>query len=264
MSGSFGIESGQIVVRKDGRTVLTTGNSLVQFLTSEQTFAANAVFPDVPKGEIYMLQWNILYSASKWNYLFNNASCVGARPQEWTNSIVLGPVPAGADTFIGRVRLNRTVSPTHSWANEALVPRVTQNEFVQLTGSILLEQVRGFCRSLSVYISGGNLIVDMQQSCGPISGNFVTWGNFIEGGNSLGGENSVPSGAGKYVHTAHAGFTATGITDNWTTSNPFIDSVVGTYTKMRNGGSSEAPYSDPTNYGSTYAITVQGRFGRRS
>ncbi len=264
MSGSFGVEGGQIVVRKDARVVLATNNTLIQFLTNEQTFSANAVFPDVPKGEIYMLQWNILYSASKWNFLFNNASCVGAQPQEWSNQIILGPAPAGADTFIGRASLNRTVSPTHSWANEALVPRVTQNQFFQLSGSVLLEQVRGFCRALTVYISGGNLVVDMQQSCGPISGNFVSWGILQENGNSLGGQNSVPSGAGKYVLTASPGFTATGITDNWTTANPFIDSVMGTYAKMVNGGSSEAPYSDPTNYGATYAITVQGRFGRRS
>src|SRR5690606_16048208 len=108
--------------------------------------------------------WNILYSASKWNYLFNNASCVGAMPQEWSNSIVLGPAPAGADIFVGRISLDRTVSPSHSWANESLTPRVPMGQSIQITGSLLLEQVRGFCRSLSVYISGGNLIVDMQQS----------------------------------------------------------------------------------------------------
>ena len=267
MSGSFGFSGGQLVIQKDGRTVLSTSGTLVQFLTTERTFSQNCAFPDVPKGEIYFYGYDVNYSAlaGGYNYAFTNISTVGARPQEWSNQIVLGAVPAGADIFWGRISLTRTVSPSHAWGNESLTPRVVQGQYMQITGSILLEQVRGLSRVLSVFISGGNLIADLQQSCGPVSGNFGTWGSpLAEGSSARGGENSAPSGAGRLVYAGNPGLTGTGTVENFYSSSPFIPDLVGTAVRFQNGGTNESPYSDPTNYASTYAITVRGRFGRRS
>jgi hypothetical protein len=265
MSGFLGYKDGELVIEKDDRLTFATGDRLVQFLTTEQTFTQNCVFPDVPKGELYIFEYDIDYTSlgSSYGYTFRNASCVGARPQEWDDQIVLGAVPDGADIFWGKISLTRTVSPTHSWGTESMTPRVVQGQYMQLTGSILLEQVRGLSRVLSVFIEDGNLIADLQQSCGPAAGNFGQWGVPIAmATTALGGQNLAPSGAGKYVATAHAGFTGTGTTTSY--SGGFGTSIVDLATAYYNGGANEAPYSDPTNYGATYAITVKGRFGRRS
>lgn len=264
MSGFVGYVGGQLIIEKDDRLVLSTGDTLVQFLTAEQTFSQNCAFPDVPKGEIYVWEYDVRNIPGGYNVVVDNVSCVGARPQDWETQIVLGTVPAGADIFWGKITLSRIVGPSHPWGNESLATRVTQNQAMQITGSMLLEQVRGLSRVLSVFISGGNLVVDMQQSCGPVSGNFGAWGQpLAEFTSTIGGTNSAPSGAGKYVHTAHTGFTGSNILTKF--SSTFPEETVLTFVqRFQNGAANEAPYSDPTNYGVTYAITVKGRFGRRS
>ena len=266
MSGFVGFVGGQLIIEKDDRLVMSTGDTLVQFLTTEQTFSRNCVFPDVPKGEGYQFFFDIDYSALAESYgcVFSNASVVLARPQEWENQLVLGAVPDGADIFWGKALLNRTVGPSHAWSVESLVPRVRMNDYIQITGSFLLEQVRALTRVLSVFISGGNLIVDLQQSCGPVSGNFVNWGQTMAPeADRRGGSNTAVSGAGKYVHTAHNGFSFSGSFDDYSSTFP-VPTVVSTAAQFQNGGVNEAPYSDVTNYGVTYALTVKGRFGRRS
>ncbi|QDZ10512.1 hypothetical protein [Devosia ginsengisoli] len=266
MSGFVGYVGGQLVIEKDDRLVLSTGDTLVQFLTSEQTFSRNCVFPDVPKGEGYVYNFDVDYSAlaESYGYVFNNASCVLAKPQEWENQITLGAIPDGADIFWGKALLNRTVGPSHSWGVESLTPRIRMNDYIQITGSFLLEQVRGLSRALSVFISGDNLIVDLQQSCGPAAGNFGNWGQTMAPeADRRGGNVSAPSGAGKYVHTAHNGFTGSGTVDDYSNTFP-VPTLVTIAAQYQNGGVNEAPYSDPTDYGVTYALTVKGRFGRRS
>ncbi|MEO9297558.1 hypothetical protein [Devosia alba] len=265
MAGAVGYVDGELVITKDGRTVLTTMGKLIQFLTTEQTFTTSAVYPDVPKGEGYVWEYHVVKEPGGYSVAVDNSSSVLARPQEWTNQLVLGAVPAGADIFIGRISLNRTVAPTHSWSSEALVPRVPMNQAMQITGSILLEQVRGLGRVMSVFISDGNLVLDLQQSCGPVSGNFVTWGQPLAfEQSSLGGVNSAPSGPGKYVALADIGYSGSGGVAKFSSTNPFEETVLSIVSRYQKGGSTQAVYSDPTNYGTTYAVTVKGRFGRRS
>src|SRR5690606_38391456 len=117
-------------------------------------FSQNCVYPDVPKGEIYLFAYDVDYSslAAGYGYTFTNASCVGAQPQEWESQLVLGSAPDGADIFWGKVSLTRTVNPSHSWGDESLTPRVVQGQYMQITGSMLLEQARGLSRVLSVFI----------------------------------------------------------------------------------------------------------------
>lgn len=277
MSGSMRYESGELVIRNGSRATFTTAGDLVQFLTTEQTYSASLAFPDVPKGELYGAAYDIDYTAggggpSQYGYDIINVAGVGARPQEWSNTITLGSVPSGAEVFIGRATLSRTVAPSHGWVNGTISPRVPMGVGIQITGSFTLEQELGFGRGLSIYIADGSaarpgtpgqLVAHIQQSVGPACGGAGVWGTLIAPNqDSIGGENVFPSGGGILVYQ--------------NPSAPYTNSISGTtfaadyyapgglldiVASMLRGGSSAAVYSDPTNYASTYSLTVQGRFG---
>jgi len=265
MTGSMKYEDGELVVRQGSRITMTTAGQMVQFLTAEQTYTASLAFPDVTKGELYGVQYDVDYSAGVgYGYDVQNVSAVGALPQEWSNTLTLGAVPSGADIFIGRATLTRTVSPTHNWLYGPINPRIPAGVGIQITGTFTLEEELGFGRQMSIYISGGNLVVELQQSVGPACGGAGDWGKpLTPNEDAIGGRNVFPSGGGILIYQ--------------NPSAPYSKSVNGSVSgfyppfglttkvdPMYHGQSNAAVYSDPTNYASTYSLTVNGRYGRRS
>ncbi|MET3899662.1 hypothetical protein ABIB57_003624 [Devosia sp. UYZn731] len=266
----FSIEGGRIVIDYGSRRVATTGGTLLQFLTGAQSFSTSIGFPDANKVPLY--QWlGTIQRAVGDNFLAHREArpLVGARPQEWGNTIILGAAPAGADLFIGQATLVRTAAPSHTWLGTPIAPVIPQGVAIQLTGSMLVEMTVGITRGLTVDIVGGNLVALLQHSVGPAAGNFTTSGEVpldypsvssSPGNLHQGAENNAPSGAAIPV---------------WWSSlvqgtQSFSGSISGgpnarAYANAsRYGGSAQVGYSDPTNYASTYSLVVNGRFGRRS
>lgn len=255
---------GHFRITDGARQVFATDANLLMLLTAEQTFSATLSFPDVPKTEIYGWEWvsNDIPLSSSYGWGATGQSLVGARPQEWNNTIVLGSVPAGANIHMGRAAFTRTAAPSHAWIGYPIEVAVPQSVEMQIAGSFILEMAPGFCRAASIYISGGNLVAYLQQSVGDGAGNFDSWGNAAPAaGDTAGGANTSAGGASFPVY--------------WNNSSPYRKVGSGTGTigvgpgsvgaqvaAYNNGGSQEATYSDPTNYASTYSLTVKTRFGR--
>lgn len=253
-----------MVIEQDGREPFTTAGDLLMLLTSEQTFTANLVYPDAVKTEIYGWTWVSDDDPFSSDYAWGatGQSLVGALPQEWSNTVVLGAAPSGANIQMGRAAFTRSVSPSHSWWSYPLDVLVPTGVEMQIAGSFILEQAPGFCRAVSIYIDGGNLVAFLQQSISVGAGNYNAWGNSTPvPGNSAGGENTSSGGASIPVYANSASpyrRTGSGIAPIGVGPG----SVGTQIARFRNGGASEATYLDPTNYSSTYALTVKTRFGR--
>lgn len=255
---------GHMSVVEGSRPVFSTLSNLLMLLTTEQTLSATLSFPDVPKTEIYGWEWVSLDNpfSSLYGWGATGQSLVGARPQEWNNTIVLGAVPAGANIHMGRAAFSRTAAPSHNWIGYPLGVLVPEAVEMQIAGTFLLEQAPGFARAASIYIDGGNLVAYLQQSVGDGAGNFDSWGDAAPtAGDSRGGANTSAAGPSFPVY--------------WNNSSPYRKvgsgsasigvgpgSVGVQVNSYNNGNSNEAVYSDPTNYASTYSLTVKTRFGR--
>lgn len=274
MSNGFSIDDGRLVIDYNGRRVATTGGTLLQFLAAAQTFTTSISFPDANKVQLYTWQGSIQRAASptRYNAIRSAQSWVGARPQEWTDTVILGSAPAGADLFIGQAKLVRTNAPSHTWVGQTISPVIPQNVAIQLTGSMLIEMAPGLCRSMTVDIVGGDLVAILEHSVGPAAGNFTTYGavpvqapsSSIPPNNvNIGIENVAPSGAAfPAYHNANA---PNFINESQEYTGALAEfSAVAFADDGRYGKPHAATYSDPTDYTSTYSLVVNGRFGRRS
>lgn len=274
MSG-ISIEGGQIVITNGSRTVATTEGTLLQFLTDEQTFTANIDFPNANKSQLYQWQYQIQRAPGDNYFAIRIArSVVGALPQEWANTVVLGAAPAGADLFIGRVSMTRTIAPSHTWLTQNISPVIPQGVFMPTDGgSIIVEAAAGIARAMTIDVQGGNLVARLQHSVGPAAGNFRQIGTMPPALPSTSvAPNNVTSGA----ENVAVGGAALPVwwTDtapyyvNEGQSNPFpggpFANAASWVQQVRYGFPSQVSYTDPTNYATRYAITVKGRFGRRS
>lgn len=278
----FDPDAGTLALRDAGRDAFVFPDSVpVQMLPDELVVNNHdAVYPDVPKGRVTTHQWgitraivlegdNIVYHFSA---VENGKCAVTALPQEWSTTTILAPAPAGADVFAMLVRLNRTVAPTNHWPSGISVATV-QNQWIPLTGSILLEVGFGFARAMSIYISGGNLVLHQQQSVttspggyGNLPGNpggepanITVWAgdNFRNGGEAVHngtagipiyyGGNSAPQYRARQVNSS--------------TGFPTWPAVPRNH---RASGTQPPTTSDPTDIGSTWRIDLRGQFGRRS
>lgn len=274
MSG-IEISGGRIVITNGARTVATTSGTLLQFLTDEQTFSTSVAFPDANKTQLYQWQYRVTRAPGDNFAVIREAiTAVGALPQEWSSGPTIAAVPAGADIFIGRIILSRTVSPSHTWLGQPLSPIVPTGVEIPVVGgtSILVEMGPGISRAMTIDIEGGNLVTRLEHSVGPPAGNFGSNGvvpyalppnstsdNFRRGAinTSVAGPAALPiyvlPGAiaqqATYTSAMDAGSNAGG--------QGFVN-------RAQLGGTDQVPYFDPTNYGSTYSLTIQGRFGRRS
>ena len=273
MSG-LAIEDGQIVITNGSRTVATTGGTLLQFLTDEQTFAANIDFPDPDKAQLYQFEYQIQRAPGDNYFAIRKArSSVGALLQEWSNTVVLGEAPEGADLFVGRASMVRTISPSHTWLNQNIAQVIPSGQYFQLTGSVLVEAAIGITRSMTVDVQGGNLVARLQHSVGPAAGNFRQIGTMPPASpDSAISPNNITSGAENIVVGGGDVFPVW-----WTDTAPYyLNEGEANPSVGPTGGSRlwcqyaaygwphAVSYTDPTDYSTRYAITVKGRFGRRS
>lgn len=268
MTGSFSVEGGKIVITNDGRTVSTTDGTLVNFLTTPQNYNVNAVYPDAAKAGVYSWTGRYIKVSANLRVMVWGTYGVGAVPQEYSFDYNLGAAPAGADIFLGRISLSRTVSPTHNWGSRPLTPLIPQGVYMPINGSLMVEQGFGIARAMSVYISGGSLILNVQHSVSVGSGGYRSWGpqeapfpppaGNVDGS---GGRNDYDGGTPPLLVYSPTTSPGRKFTDF---QNPGGAEATVYYTWHRRDGNDPAVYSDPTNFSSTYAVNVQGRFGRRS
>lgn len=275
MSGGIDISGGRIVITNGPRTVATTNGTLLQFLTSSATFGASLVFPDASKGQLYQWQYQITRAPGD-NFAVTRLarSAIGALPQEWSNTVILGAAPAGADIFIGRATLTRTVAASHTWLGQTISPMIPTGVPIQINGgSMLVEAAIGITRSLTIDVESGNLVAKLEHSVGPPAGNFNAQGTVPAQvpGTSIppnnvtrGSENVAVSGAG--IPVFWRDFAPYYINDGQSFSGGVFPQNQATQfaNAPRYGGVEQVSYDDPTNYSTTYSLSLTGRFGRRS
>lgn len=267
-------ENGQMVIEHHGRRVATTEGTLLQFLTTEQVFTSSITFPDAIKTQLYSLQYVISDGGGRWGAVGTWYSAVGARPQEWKSTVVLGSAPAGADLWVGRVSLVRTKAPSHTWLGQTIDAIGAQE--TQLWGSMVVEEGPAIARGLTIDVvpsatpgQPGQLVAKLEQTVGPAAGNFGITGYIPAGAPGSGVENVVAGGGAAlpvfwrlfapYYHQTPE------VIDFGTTAGDLAGSTPrGWANSRRFGGANAAAYDDPTDYSSIYTLTVRGRFGRRS
>ncbi|MBE7734551.1 hypothetical protein [Devosia faecipullorum] len=115
MSNGYSLGAAGLRIWNGTREVFNTAaGRLVNFLPSASTYTFTAGFPDALKGKIGFWYWESRWTLphpeapNRYGYHVLGAAAVGARPQKWTNIIVLGDAPPGANMFIGQARLTRT------------------------------------------------------------------------------------------------------------------------------------------------------------
>ncbi len=273
MSRGFELGASGIRVWDGARTVFSTAiGRLLNFLPVQQTYSFSAIFPDADKGRIsmwsYLSQFAILVTPPYF-WVSWGIAAVGARGQEWSQTIDLGPAPPGANIFIGRARVIRTKAPSHSWVGEPLAAPAFNDIWVPVNGSMLMEQGLGICRAMSIFITGGRLVAYLQHSVSPNCGGYRQWGDQLVRSSQTcsGGENRW-DGAGTapalpvYFPTSSPGRkVSSGTTPNYSAGS---DSVASNYRRHRWDGPDAPVYSDPTDYSSIYSVELVGRFGRHA
>jgi hypothetical protein len=268
MSG-FEVSNGRLVFTYGDRQVATTGGTLLQFLTEEQEFTASVSFPNASLGEIYAWSYQAAYQTGPYYQIGITAQSVcGAYSQEWDHTQVLGAAPAGADFFVGRAVLSRTASPTQTWIGQTIFPVVPEGVGIPVgtNGSMLVEAALGLSRALTIDVEGSNLVAILQHSVGPVAGNFRQWGIMPPSypgspGTNNGGENTGTPALPVYWRD-DSPYRKTGV---WQTDSTLrANATLVAAGRTRQGGSEAASYPGSPDYSSTYALTVRGRFGRRS
>jgi hypothetical protein len=289
------ISGGNIVVTTAGRKVIDTAGHYVMGLPSSiQSITKAITYPDPPKAYWYNWRWYTFDQGgggTSW-YLWNaGALWVSLLPQEWQQDTVVCPAATVADGtplgFLGKVRLNRTKAPSHNVNTAALSMRVPTNVWIPNSGSMLLEYVEfGVARTLTLMISGGNLILRQRQS---IVAAFVTGADGGYGTYGDSGSGTIPSGTGQqggawwslsYTKNSdgsrNTGAAYLGIPVFHDASRDNLHALSETTTPTNNPGVLQTcnPFSfaegstyinafqDPTDYSSTYTVDIEGEFVR--
>lgn len=260
---AFTNENGQFSIVDAGYVVSPANGKMINLLqTPVFDDTINVSFPDFSKGIFYAWHWQSAYNGFNKAYAWGNdgASFVTVTPQEWSDTIVLGPAPVGADLFLCRVRISRTKSPSHSWSGQSVGVHQPQDVWLPLNGTIVVEREVApmMARAFSLYIENGNLVLHRQQSVGAATGGYGPFGN---GG-------SIPtsqSGSGALSYGATSGVPVLKIQGRVSSGVKY-----GTFpptsqiTQHRWDGSARCSTGDPTNYSSEYLVEVFGQFGSRS
>lgn len=183
-----------------------------------------------------------------------------ALPEDTKVTQVIQAAPAGADTFYGQVRLNRTKDPSHSWNDDPLFVLPKTNEWITWSGSALVEAGLGFARALDIYITGGNLVARRQQSVSVAAGGYGSWGDSISnpaGLDRLGGETLFNVAAGvpalKIVAAPYRRFSS---------ATQTTGGIPSPFQVHRISGSQPCSTVDPSDYSSIYSLDIRGYFGR--
>lgn len=264
MSGSFGIEGGQIKIERDGRTVLTTEGTLVLLEPTEYVTSFALNYPDFQKDVAYY--WQFLNDISP-NFdrvaMYNGCAVdITAIQQDWSQEDILTAAPEGADFISAMVRITgHPKAPSHDWGGSSIETRIPQGPWLPILGSSLIEAEFGMARTFSLYLSGGNLCIHRQQSVATPAGGYERYGDsgFSPGSpeNTSGGQNYFLANTGLPIYRKPE------------TKNSTRDYNIGFGAPRYNdshrmGESDQCDVSDPTNYATEYDIEIRARFGRRS
>lgn len=270
MSGMFDVDASAhaITIVKDGRTVFTSDGTLVNLLPAAYDFVATVslAYPDFTKDYAWGWQWyeHLNFGAGAYTAREAAITYITAIPQDFATAINLVAAPAGADIFVGRVRLNRTTAPANTWAGSTVDVLPIQNQWIPFNGSMLVESELEMQRAFSLYVSGGNLVLHIQQSVGVEPGGFGYYGNAPNSGFPAGGTIQ----GGEIVFGTVAGLPLIARDTRTPSIVASSGSRPGTQQKTRKGYSGGSPNppatSDTTNYASTYSLEIVGSFGRRS
>ena len=261
-----------ITIKHDGRTTFTTDGRLVNFLPTESVYTFNASFPDAVKAKAGFWYWSIQWSppgapsAYGWHSL--GMAGVAAAKQKWTNIIVLGDAPPGANLFLGRARLTRTVSPNTTWMGQTVTPPDFAGRWIPVAGSMLLEQAVGFARAISIYVANGTpgregpvgkLVAYLDHTVSGNCGGYRAWGDPVYT-TGRGGENAWFGGgaSGQLIWTPSALGPSKKQSSGVASGSIFLTQP----DRHKWNGSDPPVYDDPSNYASTYSIELAGRFGR--
>lgn len=270
--GSFGLSpSGDFDVQFGSRTVLRTDGRMFALLPTVHTFDDVVVdYPDPPKGWVY--GWR-----GRSDYGFNpspsepdsyaqsqNAKVWFTRlPTDSEISYPLIAAPPGANFFAGFVKMTRTLAPTHQWYLRDVVPLQKQDAWIPWIGSGEMEAGFAMARALHLVIEGGNLCLVAQQTVGaPVGGSSRSWGHypsiFVNGIDREGGlfQNSGTPGLIVWFSTSSPYQKSASRTVN-------TDGSPAQYITQQRGQADQCTTTDPTNYRSTYSVSVMGQFGRR-
>lgn len=281
MTKGFEINSYGFKIWNEDRIVFDTTGELINVSNAEYINSFSAVFPDAQKNAIRLWSYSVEYRALVTPpYLWEcyGMAAVGAQNQEWSNIIDLGPAPSGANMFLGKAQITRTVSPTTTWAGTPLDAPPFNGQWVPINGSMILEQALGISRAMSIYIADGsptkpgtigNLVAFLQHSVSNRMGGYRQWGTQLVPANTTtsGGENqwTGPNTTGFSVYfpptdgSSPAAKSSAATTSNFTGGT---NSVAAGYRRHRWDGTDPPVYSDPTNYSSTYSVNLSGRFAR--
>jgi hypothetical protein len=266
MSDGFSIIDGQIVIEKDGRIVSTTEGTLVNLLPEADGFedTVSVTFPDFTKDYAYNWQWLNDYNSFASQVAMDNScsTAISVPAQEWSSETDLADIPAGADFVFGKVRINRTTAPSHSWGGNTIEMVQPSNVWIPFSGSLLMEAEVGMARAFSLYQSGGKLKLHRQQSVSVPPGGWGTYGDL--GFNAIA---PADGNGGEWVYGTSPGIPVVAIEtrDSAGTTYPSGIGAQPNYKEThRRGGADACSTTLSTNFSSTYSVEVVARFGRRS
>jgi hypothetical protein len=253
------VSLGKMQFINGSRVVATTDGTLVCFLPTVQSFAPTLTFPDVAKDICYYWSGSVVSIGGSPNQQGQACSClITALPEETASDTVLMAAPAGADFFMGRIKISRTGAPSHSWMGRSLGVLPVQSQWMSIPGafSALVESEVNLARAMHVFIDSGNLILRMEQSIGPPPGGYGPFPTMTDG--------ITHWHEGELVFNLATG-TPVYLRDQKSIGySPGGSFFTGPSRTFRRTGGSPCATNDVTNYSSTYAVNIEGRFGRRS
>lgn len=253
-------------ITEGSRTVFTTDGTLINLLPPEDdiSLSFSIAFPDFTKDFLY----NWLHEFS-WNsgpqlvgMISGCATQLTIPEQNFAAESNLVAAPADADIFVGKILLNRTTAPSHTWNADTIDPIQPMNSQIPfISGSLLMEAQIGMVRACSIYVSGGQLKLHRQQSISTPPGGWGIYGtSFVvfSPASGSGGENVYGSQAGIPVHAIQS--LNTGSKTYPRNSAPPYDEEA----RYGVGVSQCSVSTSGFNYASAYSATLVGSFGRRS
>ena len=272
-----------MTIVKGGRTVFTTAGRLVTGLPSGYDYVATATltFPDFSsKGWLYNWRWKSVGTGGTNSSASNvGDSYVKIPKQDTSSTTTLVAAPSSlVNLFMPKIRIARTTAPSHTWLGNTIAVKPPSNVWIPYTGSVLLEEQPGMARAFTLRITGGNLVMEQQQSVSQPP-YWAINANGTANGVMYYGDTGVSSGAGQGGEWAIDNTAVSGLpVYNIDHQNPAAIVVIGgglTNSSRRTSGTGGAPngafvganaasITDPTNYRSIYSIEIAGKYARAS
>lgn len=259
------VSGGKLEILYDTRTVATTDGTLVCLLPTPLETTETISFPH-PASNDHCYAWggSNVDTGTQFHQTQTAQIYFSSLAEEVESEVVVSSVPDGADFFIGLIKLNRTVDPTHSWCGQSLTPLQKEGEWLPWYGSGMVEAALGLTRLLHLYIDGTDLKLVAQQSVGPASGGQDhSYGDYP----SLWGASVGSRSGGLFQSLTTPGlirWTSTSSPYRKTASQDVPDTDYRAFDSLMRGKSDQCDTTDPTNYLSTYSVDIRGHFGRRS